>query len=274
VPALEKFQGEVWKWKIAESPLIVDDKVIFTPGGQLTSMVALNKNTGKTIWQTTSLGNPTAFVSPIVVELGDKKIIINVLTEYIFGVDAKNGTILWKVKYSDIEAPKQHEWAPKNNCVTPLYHDGQLFVTSGYDHVGVMFKLVNQGAGIQQLWINSDLDNHHGQVVRVGSQIYGSNWINNREGNWCCVDWKTGKTLYEESWHTKGPISAADNMLYCYDEKDGNLALVNADPHEFKVSGSLQITHGSGPHWTQPVIKNGVLYIRHGDALVAYKVSQ
>jgi outer membrane protein assembly factor BamB len=48
VPAFEKFQGEFWQWEIAESPLIVDDKVIYTPGGNQTSMVALNKSTGKT----------------------------------------------------------------------------------------------------------------------------------------------------------------------------------------------------------------------------------
>jgi hypothetical protein len=35
---------------------------------------------------------------------------------------------------------------------------------------------------------------------------------------------------------------------------------------------SFRITKGSGPHWTQPVIKNGVLYIRHGDALMAFDV--
>jgi outer membrane protein assembly factor BamB len=273
VPALEKFQGEYWNWEIAESPLLVDDKVIYTPGGEQTSMVALKKTTGETVWQTDSLGEPSAFVSPILVEHGGKKIVVNILTEHLIGVDAANGKTLWKVKYTDIEPPTFHEWAPKNNCITPLYHDGHLFVTSGYDHVGVMFKLVNGGEDIEQVWLNRTLDTHHGQVVRVGDTIYGSNWIDNRKGNWCSLDWKTGKTNYEHEWQTKGSIVAADGMLYCYDEKKGTVGLVRANPHEFQLVSSFAVTMGKGPHWTQPVIRDGVLYIRHGDALMAYKIS-
>lgn len=272
VPAFEKFQGEFWQWEIAESPLIVDDKVIYTPGGSLTSMVALDKFTGETVWQTETLKTPSAFVSPILIAIEGRKIIVGVLTEHIIGVDAENGSILWRVKYHDIETPTFHEWAPKNNCVTPLYHDGHLYVTSGYDHVGIMFKLLKGGSAVEQVWINKDLDNHHGQVLRIGSYIYGSNWIDNSTGNWCCVDWNTGKTMYEKKWGTKGSISAADGMLYCYEERRGNLALVEPIPDDFKIVSSFRITKGSGPHWTQPVIRDSVLYIRHGEALMAYKV--
>jgi outer membrane protein assembly factor BamB len=272
VPAFEKFGGEFWQWEIAESPLLVDDKVIYTPGGNKTSMVALNKSTGETVWQTESLKTPSAFVSPILIDIGGRKIIVGVLTEHIIGVDAEDGNILWRVKYHDIETPTFHEWAPKNNCVTPLYHDGHLFVTSGYDHVGVMFKLLDGGTAVEQVWINKELDNHHGQVLRLGSYIYGSNWLDNPIGNWCCVDWKTGKTMYEAEWETKGSISAADGMLYCYEERRGNLALVEPTPEDFKIVSSFRITKGSGPHWTQPVIHKGVLYIRHGEALMAFKV--
>ena len=85
-------------------------------------------------------------------------------------------------------------------------------------------------------------------------------------------NFKTGKTMYEKTWFTKGSISAADGMLYCYEEKKGNLALVEPTPKEFKVVGTFRIDKGSGPHWTQPVIYKGVLYIRHGDVLMAFKI--
>jgi hypothetical protein len=135
-----------------------------------------------------------------------------------------------------------------------------------------MFRLLKGGTAIEQVWINKDLDNHHGQVLRIGSYIFGSNWIDNPIGNWCCVDWNTGETMYEKTWETKGSISAADGMLYCYEERRGNLALVEPTPNDFKIVSSFRITKGSGPHWTQPVIRDGVLYIRHGEALMAYNV--
>jgi outer membrane protein assembly factor BamB len=145
-------------------------------------------------------------------------------------------------------------------------------VTSGYDHVGVKFKLTNGGSGIEQVWVNKDLDNHHGQVVLVDGYIYGSNWIDNGNGNWVCVDWITGETKYEKKWVTKGSITAADGKLYCYEERRGNLALVEPTPDDFNIISSFRITKGSGPHWTQPVIHKGILYIRHGEALMAFNI--
>ncbi len=273
VPAFDKFQGRYWQWEIAESPLLVDDKIIYTPGGPQTTMVALNKHTGKTVWQTESLNDTSAFVSPILIQNDGNKIIVNITINYIFGVDAQNGHLLWKVRYSDIQPPTFHKWAPRNNCITPLYHNGHLFVTSGYDHVAVMFKLLKSGTDIQQVWLNASLDCHHGQVVRVGDYIYGSNWSDKRKEKWCCVDWNTGETIYEKAWNRKGSISAADGMLYCYDEK-GNLALVEPSPEDFKIKSSFRIRKGSGPHWSQPVIHNGVLYIRHGEVLMAYDIKK
>jgi len=272
VPAFEKFLGKYWIWEIAESPLIVDDKVIYTPGGHQTSMVALDKHTGKTIWQTESLHDTSAFVSPVLIQQGSKKIIVNVMINYIFGVDAENGKILWKVKYTDIQPPTFHPWAPKNNCITPLYHDGFLFITSGYDHVGVKFKLLNNGSDIEQVWVNPTLDSHHGHVVLIDDYLYGANWIDNRNGNWCCVNWNTGKLMYEKEWQCKGSIISAEGMLYCYEEKKGNVALVKATPTDFEIVSTFKIDKGSGPHWAHPVINNGVLYIRHGEVLMAYDI--
>ena len=77
VPAFEKLQGKHWIWGIAESPLLVDDKVIYTPAGPKTTMVALDKYTGETIWETQSLNDTSSFTSPILVQFGGRNIIVN-----------------------------------------------------------------------------------------------------------------------------------------------------------------------------------------------------
>jgi len=46
------FGGRNPMWNFRESPLVDSDKVICTPGGAETTMVALNKLTGETIWKT------------------------------------------------------------------------------------------------------------------------------------------------------------------------------------------------------------------------------
>lgn len=37
---------------------------------------------------------------------------------------------------------------------------------------------------------------------------------------------------------------------------------------------SFKVPLGTGPHWSHPVIKDGILYIRHEDALMAYDIKE
>jgi len=98
------------------------------------------------------------------------------------------------------------------------------------------------------------------------------NWLNNGDGNWVCLDWDSGETMYEKKWYNKGSIISADGMLYCYEEKKGNLALVKATPDDFALVSSFRITQGKGQHWAHPVISDGKLYMRHGDVLMVYNI--
>jgi len=117
------------------------------------------------------------------------------------------------------------------------------------------------------------LDVHHGGVVKVEGYIFGANWENNADGNWCCIDWKTGEKKWEEHWNCKGSIISAEGLLYIYDEKRGNVGLLKATPEKFDLVSSFQINQGnSGPFWAHPVIHNGVLYIRHTNVLMAYDI--
>jgi len=61
-------------------------------------------------------------------------------------------------------------------------------------------------------------------------------------------------------------------MLYCYEERRGHVALVRPTPDDFEIVSTFKITKGSGPYWAHPAICNGILYIRHGDVLMAYDI--
>jgi len=270
----EEYQAVFHAWGVAESPIVVDNKLIVSPIGKKTTCIALDKNTGETIWESKSLNDSLAYVSPILVNYANKNMIVNVSASHLYGVDASNGKILWKYKYYDVKTPTWHKNAPIINCVTPLYNDGQIYVTSGYNHAGAMFKLANDASSVELMWSDTILDTHHGGVLKHGNYIYGSNWISNAQGNWCCVDWKTGKAKYETKWQNKGSIIANDGMLYCYDEKRGNIALVKANPEKFEPISSFKVPYGKGPHWSHPVIKDGILYVRHGGAIMAYDIKE
>ncbi len=276
--ASETFKGTYGEWGIAEALIIDGEKLYFTPGGPETTTIALNKNNGELIWKSETINDSPAYVSPILIDYSGKKLIINVSLRHVFAVDASNGAIVWKIKHLDaLNTDKSTvDWpdAPLIKCVTPLYNDGKIYVTGGYDHGSIMLSMNEDGSNATVVWTDTVLDVHHGGVVLVDGYIYGSNWLNNSKGNWCCIEWNTGKKMYEEFWKCKGSIISAENMLYVYDEKSGYVGLVRPNPEKFDMVSSFKISKGSGPHWAHPVIHNGNLYIRHGNALMVYNIKE
>jgi outer membrane protein assembly factor BamB len=269
IDAKEKYGCVPAKWGVAESLLLYKDMVYYTTGGDKTTMIALNKFTGDKVWVSDTVGDKRSYASPILIQRGGKNLVVTVTERHILAFEAENGKIIWKFDYSVYSEPYGKRTI---NATTPLYLDGNIYVTSGYNHKSVMLNLAEDASKVTLAWIDSVLDNHHGGVVLVNGYIYGSNWTDNGNGKWCCIDWKTGKKKYEEKWFTKGSIISADGMLYCYEEKTGNLALVKANPEKFEIVSSYKISNGTGVHWAHPVIKDGILYVRHGECLMAYNI--
>lgn len=267
----EKFDGAYGSWGKAESPIVLDNKVFFTPGGNETTMVALNKMTGETIWISESLKERSSYVSPILIERNGKKQIVGMTERTVFGINPDDGKIIWKFNYTEASNPPARYPIQINS---PLYWNGGIFVSQGYNQSAIMLDLSDDGTSVKLRWTNNVLDTHHGGDVRIDNYIYGSNWENNAKGKWACVDWNTGKTMYETDWICKGQIIADEGMLYCYEEKSGNVALVKATPEKFDIISSFKIPLGEGVHWAHPIINKGVLYIRHMDALMAYSIKE
>lgn len=257
------YGGKPGSWGYAESLVVKDGIVFATVSGDKASVVALRVSDGNVVWEAPSNADKCGYVTPIL--YGDQ--LIQLTATYIFCLDTKDGKMLWKHNYSEDSSGK---WKGIN-CITPLLKNNMLFVTAGYNQGGAMYEILPQNKGLKLLWTTADLDPHHGGVVELDGRIYGSNWINNGNGNWLSVDWNTGKTLYETKWDElgKGATIAADGMLYIYEEKRGTLGLVKPGDH-FEVVSQFQINFGSKEHWSHPVISNGILYIRHGNALAAY----
>ncbi|MCP4710404.1 MAG: PQQ-like beta-propeller repeat protein, partial [Planctomycetes bacterium] len=266
--AAEKYQGTPPRWAYAESPLIAGDVVFCTPGGKLATMVALNKITGEVIWETKELTDGSAYCSPILINHGGNKIIVTMTNKGVVGIDPASGKLLWKDPFAEYMDARMGS----TNPVSPTYHDGFIYTTAGYDAGGALLKLSPDGASVTRQWVDTTLDNHHGGVIIKDGYIYGSNFLSNTEGNWCCLEFKTGKVMYETTWNNKGSMIYADGLLYCYDDERGNLALVKPDPAGFEVVSSFQITQGSGEHWAHPVICDGRLYIRRGKSMMAYDI--
>ncbi|MDR2928762.1 MAG: PQQ-binding-like beta-propeller repeat protein [Cytophagaceae bacterium] len=254
------YGGQIPKYGVNESPLIVGEKLILTPGGTQHNVIAVNKNTGELIWSSMAKGDISSYCCPIYV--ADQTIlqIVTITGHHIVGIDITDGKLLWSFPFTNrfFEHPN-----------TPIYGNGMLLCTSSYGVGSVMLRLTDGGKNVEQAWSAISLDSRTGHFLKIGNYAYGSGDYG--KGSWYCVDWKTGKQLYKDRTIATGAIIAAGDMLYCYSEK-GDMALVRATPEKFDIVSRFTVTHGTGAHWAHPVIHKGVLYVRHGDTLMAYRI--
>ena len=257
---------------ISESPVYIDGKIISSPGGNKASVVAFDAEDGKVVWEAEPLNEGPQYINPLLIEHGGKKIFVTVTSNHIIGVNTSNGDMLWTVDYEKINNISGR--SSKNHAVTPIYRDGYILVANGYDYIAVKLKLSTDGSNVDIVWTNKDLEPHHGGMVLLGNYVYSSNHLSNSMGDWLCVDWNTGETKWTERWHCKGPIISADGMLYIYEERTGHVGLARPNPEKLDIVSEFKINSGTGPHWAHPVIKDGKLYIRHGEVLMVYSLKQ
>lgn len=245
--------GGVPNWGYTESPLIVGRAVIVTPGGGRGAIAALEKKTGKVIWQSRDVRTPASYASPILVTVGESRQIINSLTRRMVGVDAETGRLLW-----DFTEP-----IARITCATPVEHEGVVFATSGYRQGSGAVRVSGQGA--EQLWYDKSFGNHHGGVIRLGDHVYG--FFNDLR----CVEMKTGRIVWRNRSVGKGSLVYADGHFYCLSE--GNtVALVEATLEGYKEKGRFRIPRSGRPSWVHPVVVGGRLFIRDQDTLTCWDV--
>lgn len=270
----DRFKAMLALYGAAESPLIVDDKVIYTPGGEITTIVALDAATGKLVWQSESYNQENSYVSPVIINHNGVRQIVTCTGDYLVGVNPEDGKIVWKVML----LPESKRYYPDGkrgdtaftNC--PIYSNGKVYVTSGHEQGSMMIELNADATDARIIWTNETQSSQMGGAILIDSVVYAPSWQSNSKGNWTAVDWRTGVTLYDTTWRNKGCLIAADGLLYCYEDRTGWLALVRPNPEKFEVISEFRITLGDGPHWSHPVIDRGILYLRHGNALMAYKI--
>lgn len=264
------YDSKPLQFGISESPLVFDNMVIASPGGTKASVVAFSTTDGKVIWAAEPVEATPQYVNPKLIEYAGRKMIVTVMGENILAINAKDGKVIWKVNY--VQANEGQPKSYKNHAITPVYRDGEILIANGYNWIALKLKLSADGNSVTRVWENRSFDPQLGGVVLLGNYIFGSTHQAQPVDSWACVDWKTGKTLWTAKWYSKGSVISADGMLYLYEEKSGHVALVKPDPAKLDIVSEFQVTKGEGPFWAHPVIKNGKLYIRHGDALMVYQI--
>mgnify|MGYP000903933316 CR=1 FL=1 len=260
VNILERFAGPNIMYTLAESLLVDGDRVLCTPGGPDAGLAALDKMTGETIWTTKGLSDPASYCAPIIYPHHGRRLLLTETANLLVGADADSGQLLWT---------REHKTLDGIHAVSPVYMDGLVYYTGGYRSCGGAVKVSDDGTQIEPAWTDETLDcQHHGVILDKG-YLYGTG--HQKTNALVCTEMTTGKVMWIEKEVQQGVTEYADGMLYIYEgPARGIVHLVKASPESCQQAGQFKITEGDGKHWAHPAIANGILYIRHGDAIMAY----
>ena len=254
------FGGKNITWGINETPVIDGDLIFLTPGGAIHNVIALNRHTGELVWSCQGEGELSAYSSPLLFNHNDRKILTTYTAGHLLGIDAVSGTLLWPV---DVHT----RWSV--HFCTPVYLEGSVFFPTGLRVGGGRINLNEEGDSVKVVWMNN-MNEYRNVGLLIDGHIYGS-FSERKDLTWRCTDWDTGEEIYSSRELGEGYAIYADNMLYIYTFR-GELALVIPDPTGFNIVSQTKVNNGSGMHMSYPTMHNGVLYIRHGNALIAYSI--
>jgi outer membrane protein assembly factor BamB len=253
----KEFGGQPPTWGFAGSPLIEKNWVLTEAGGaNSASVVAFNKETGEVIWKVGSDG--AGYASLIAFDLGGERCFLQFCKDHLICRRMKNGAEMWRLPWKTSYGV---------NATTPIIHDGQIFISTGYGYGCALLK--PSATGVEEVWRNKNMKNHVNSCVLLDGYLYG---FDDKELK--CLDWKNGEVKWTAKGYGKGALMAADGKLILYSD-NGKLGLAEVSPAAFKEICSFQALTtppGGKESWASPLLANGRLYVRHGDKLLALDV--
>lgn len=267
VNLLESFGGRNISWGISESPLVLDDQVLVSPGSRRVGFAALDRENGALLWGTE--GDEAGYSSPLPLDLAGAPHIVYFSGERAAGIRAGDGALLWSYRRASNRTA---------NIATPVLvsnRDGtaEIFLSSDYGTGGALLELRSDGAGgvtATEKYFTRNMRAHHATPILHEGVLYGFSG-----SVFSALDIETGALFWRDRSIRKGSLTFADNRLYVFSER-GDVALVEPSRAGYEQRGRFELRQRdrSGENtWSHPVVANGLLYLRDQDVLVAYDVS-
>ena len=243
-------------WGFTSSPLVVGDVVIIAAAGRL---IAYDAATGKQRWIGQTGGGGYSSPHPAVLD-GVSQVVLQRGARTI-SVAPADGTPLW-----------EHMWVPSASIVQPaLPSDGGVVITTSdaMGGQGMKYLSVTRGSSgwtVQERWTSRGLKPYFNDFVVHKGHVFG--FDNNILS---CVDLQTGERKWKGGRYGNGQLLLlADQDVLLILSEDGELALVSAAPDRFAELARVPAIEGKT--WNHPVLVGGVLLVRNGEEMAAFRL--
>jgi outer membrane protein assembly factor BamB len=250
-----------------------DESHVNVPSPKAPSIIAVDKTTGKLVWEDNPVGEKILhgqWSSPAVGKVGDTmQVVIGQGDGWVRGYEVKSGKRLWEFDLN----PKESVWPKTRNEVisTPIILENVVYIANGQDPehgegVGHLYAIDGTKRGditkTGALW-------HYDKIRRsisTGALYNGILFYSDFSGFLHALDAKTGKPFWTHDMFAAiwGSPIVIDGKVYLGDE-DGDVTIIAADK-ALKVVAENNM--GSSVYSTA-VPANGTLYVVNRNQLWA-----
>ncbi len=242
------------QWGYSGSVLVEGDLAIATPGSGQGALAAFDKKTGKPVWKCGD--DPPGYGTPYPFTFNGRRYVVGFTGRSVMIADLKTGALALR-----------HPWTTSYdvNAAAPIFHDGHLFVTSGYDTGAALLRLSAQDGGTlaaTEVWRNKVLLNKFQSCVLVDGNLYTSD-----QKALHCVDFMTGEERWVIPRIKDSTLVVAQGHIFLLTES-GQLQIAPVSPEGLTPKTKADIQ--SGKCWTVPVIDDGRIYTRNLERVACF----
>lgn len=235
----EEFGVEIGSFGLPASPLLLEEMVVINVG----RAVALDKETGKTIWATEDYGY--AYAVPATMEVDGRALLV---------VPNDIGYVVLDRRTGEEVARHEVDSVYHTQVATPIVMGSRFFVSTGFDGGScAMLELTDEG--IEVVWGNKRMLNKMTGCVLIDDHLYGFD-----DAVLKCLD-LDGNEAWRERGLGTGALSAAAGRLIVLSEK-GELLIAPATPAGFAPQARSKVFE-EGVCWTSPVLSKGRIFCRN-----------
>jgi len=253
-----------------------DESHVHVPSPRAPSMIAVNKNTGKLVWEVNNVGDRILhgqWSSPSVGKVGDVvQVVMGEGDGWVRGYEALTGKKLWEFDLN----PKDSVWPKTRNEVvaTPVIWENKVFIANGQDPehgegVGHLYAIdATKRGDITQSGKVWQFDKIR-RSISTAAIADGLVYIPDFSGFLHCLDLQTGQEVWQHDMLAAvwGSALVADGRVYLGDE-DGDIVVL-ATGKTKKVIATQNM--GSAVYATA-VPAHGRLYVNNRNQLFAISV--
>jgi outer membrane protein assembly factor BamB len=240
------------------------------------SFLAVNRLTGKVVWQDASPGDRILHGQWSSPSLGEANGVMQAVFPggdgWLYAFNARTGAPLWRFDLN----PKESVWPRTRNSAlsTPVFHGGRVYMAVGQDPengegVGHLYAIDPTKTGditeSGRVWHYDKIRRSLSTVAVADGLVYAADF----SGFLQCLDTATGAPLWTFDMLAAvwGSPLVADGKVFLGDE-DGDVVVLQAGKTLTKLA---ETNMGSAVYGT-PVAANGALYIMNASTLFSIAV--